>query len=532
MAVAPVLPSANGLSASSQKEHIPAWKRLGLKLKNAKDTKDVINSAHQISRSTLKRASPNTQLTTTVKSSITEPQAKRRRTEFDADTFTESNVKLTRRADAFSKNRNPMLKKKVSFTAETKLEDGGKELITDWEQDSYAYYEQKAAENDAKEAQEKSTDSVLSSRKQFGTSRKSKDALDYLNLYYSSRSSWKFNKNREVWILRHILSPDAIPTSFNNALASYVHGLGSRQARSRLVGQCQEALAKPVPEGLSGDKQQSNLGHMEDPARRKAYHDGAVRRFKQSLETHMDEVQRKADEDDPAYQRWLSRRKRAEILLWAVTPSTSSTDSASTPSREVKSESQSSTSVRSTRGQPNGYLFSRKKKKNRTAIVEATSSSEEGSGSSDSGGDGSELESGGGLPNVPESSSSADDSSRETSISESDSGSGAESATIANHPADSTPSSEDESEANKHHIIRRPQQSAISISSRSNPSPTPVSSTSDDTSSSGSTESDDDQDESGSGSSTLGRETGSSMNGDGHNTCSGDEEENSQSDSD
>jgi 20S proteasome subunit alpha 1 len=443
-----------------------------------------------------------------------------------------------------------MLKKKVSFTAETKLEDGGKELITDWEQDSYAYYEQKAAENDAKEAQEKSADSALSSGKQFGTSRKSKDALDYLNLYYRSRSSWKFNKNREVWILRHILSSDAIPTSFNNALASYVHGLGSKHARSRLVDQCQEALAKPGPEGLSWDKQQSNLGDMEDPARRKAYHDGAVRRFKQSLEAHIDEEQRKADDDDPTYQRWLSRRKRAEILLWAVTPSTSSTGSASTPSREVESESQSSTSVRSTRGgQPNGLLFNRKKK-NRTAVCEATSSSEEESGSSDSGGDATELESGGDLPNVPESSSSADNSSSETSISESDSSSGAASATIANYPADSTPSSEDESEANKHHIVRRPQQSAISISSRTNTSPTPVSPAPDDTSSPGSTDSDDDQDGSGSGSSTgsaesdddqdesgsgsgrLGRETGSSMNGDGQNTSSDDEEENSESDGD
>src|SRR2546423_1438869 len=190
MMVAPVLPSANGLSASSQKEHIPAWKRLGLKLKNVKDTKDMINSAHQISRSTLKRASPNTQLTTAVKSSIAEPQAKRRRTEFHADTFTESNVKFTRQSDAFSKNRHPMLKKKVSFTAETKLEDGGKELITDWEQDSYAYYEQKAAENDAKEALRVSSDSQnkphkpsTHPQKPSDTPRKSKDALEYLNSY-------------------------------------------------------------------------------------------------------------------------------------------------------------------------------------------------------------------------------------------------------------------------------------------------------------------------------------------------------------
>lgn len=486
MVVAPVHNSSKGASAPSQQERIPAWKKLGLKLKNAKDTNDVNNSTHAISRSTLKRTSPDTQLTTTVKGGIAEPPAKKRRVEFHADSSTESNAKLARRSDIFSKDRNLGLKKKVSFTAETKLEDGGKELITDWEQDNYAYYEQKAAENDAKEALEKPEDSSLSSKKQFGTSRKSKDALDYLNLYYCSRSSWKFNKNREVWILRHILSPDEIPPSFNNALASYVHGLGSSQARSRLVDQCQEALEKEGSAEPSRDKQDSNLAHMEDPSQRKAYHDGAVRRFKRSLEAHVDDVQRKADENDPEYQRWLSRRKRAEILLWAVTPSPSSTDGASIVSRQAKSQPQPSTSVKSASGDlTNGHLFNRKKK-NRTAVVEAISSSEEESGNSDSESEGSELENGERLPNgVAESSSSTDKSSSATSISDSDS--------------DSTPSSEDESEANRRHVTPRLQQSAISTSSKGNTSPVPVSSASDDTSSSGSTESDDDQDENDSG---------------------------------
>jgi hypothetical protein len=532
MVVAPVRTSSNGLPASSPQERIPAWKRLGLKLKNANDTEDVIASNDTASRRTLKRASPDTQLTASIKSSIAEPQAKKRRVDFHADTSTERNAKLARGSDTFSKDRNPGLKKKVSFTAETKLEDGGKELITDWEEDNYAYYEQKAAENDAKEALEKSKNSTVSLKKKFGTSRKSEDALDYLNLYYSSRSSWKFNKNREVWILRHILSPDEIPTSFNNALASYVHGLGSRQARSRLVDQCQQALAKEGPEQPYWDRQHSDLGHMEDPNRRKAYHDDAVRRFKRSLEAHVDDAQRKADENDPEYQRWLSRRKRAEILLWAVTPTTSNTDEASISSREVRSESQSSTSVKSASGGlSNGHLFNRKRK-NRTAVVEVTSSSEDESGNSGSESDGSELENAEGLLNgVTETSSSANESSSPTLISESDSESGAESAIIANRLTNSAPSSDDESEAHKRHVSRRTQPS-ISMSSRSNTSPIPISSASDDTSSSGSTESDDEQDESDSGFSAEKGNTGSGMSGDSGKTSSGDEEDNSQSDSD
>jgi WKF domain len=535
MVVPPFYDASSGPSSPSQQERIPAWKKVGLKLKNAKYTKEVVSSTNGVSRSTLKRSSPDTHLAPTAKGSVAEPLAKKRRVESDADKPTRSNSSLARTSDTFPKDQNARLKKKVSFTVETKLEDGGKELITDWERDDYAYYEQKAAENDAKEAQKKFEKSTISSEKPSGTQGKSRDALGYLDLYYRSRSSWKFNKNREVWILRHILSTDDIPTSFNIALASYVHGLGSRQARSRLLNQCQEALEKELAKEYSGDQQDSDSSQMEDPGRRKVSHDDYVRRFKRSLEDHLDDEQRKAREVDPEYQLWVLERKRAEILLWAATPSSSSTEGASTSSRGVRSDPLSFTSVKPANGVsvngvlPNGHLF---KKKNRTVVIEASSSSEDESVISDKEDDGGELVNRKGVPNgVTDSESSSDESSGAASSADSDSNE-EESATVTNRSRGSVSPSEDGSETDTEFPSGERQQLAISISSRSNTSTLPVSSTPDETSSSASTDDDEEQDESDSGSSTAAADTRPSMNGDGETTSSSDGEDESQSDSD
>ena len=530
MVAPPVYNASNSPSSSSPQERIPAWKRLGLKLRNAEDTKGNISSTNGVMPSTLKRSSPDVHLTQRVERSLAEPLAKRRRVESLKTESTQSNGGLARTSHILPKDQNNRLKKKVSFTAETKLEDGGKELITAWEQDDYAYYEQKAADNDAKEAlrvasaaQNKLERSNIHSKGPSDSQRKSKDAFHYLNLYHRSRSSWKFNKNREVWILRHILSTDDIPTSFNIALASYVHGLGSSQARSRLLGQCQQALGEGQ-EKPTGDEPDSDSAHMEDPDRRKAYHDDAVRRFKRSLEDHLDDEQRKADEDDPEYQRWLSRRRRAELLLWAVTPSSSNMGGASTSSQKVKSEPHSSTSAKSVNGVlPNRHLS---KKKNRTAVVELSSSSEDESGGSDEEEDGSELTNWKGVANsVTNSSSAVDESSSAASSLDRDSNSEAESANVTSRLTYSSSSSADESETDTHPASGKRQQSAISISSRSDTSTQPVSSTLDENSSSSSLEEDDEEDQSDSGSSTTTGEAQSRINGDSETTGSSDEED-------
>jgi len=524
MAVPPVHNTATGTSNSSMPDRIPAWKRLGLKLKNAKETQGgTIAPTNGASPQELKRSLSGTHLVLDPepRESWVEPVTKRRRLGSDTTESARSNGSLNRTSNIFSTAQSAKLRKKVSFTAETKLEDGGKELITDWEHDDYAYYEQKAADNDAKEALRVASDAQnkphkpsTHPQKPSDTPRKSKDALEYLDSYCRSRRSWKFNKNREVWILRHILSSDDIPTSFNIALASYVHGLGSKQARLRLLNQCQEALDKEVPEEPSRNETGSDSGHMEDPNRRKAYHDDAVKRFKRSLENHLDHEQRKADEDDPDYQRWLSRRRRAELLLWAVTPSPPSTEGVCGSSQDVRSEPHTSTSAKLANGVlPSGRI---PKKKNRTAVVEVSSSSEDESGSSnDDGEDGSKVVKENDVLNrFTQSSTSPHESSSEASGSDNDSHSDSDSGTAASRPTGSTSSSDDESGTDLLFASGKRQHSRISLSSTGDTSTLPVLSTSDETSSSASSTDGDEEGESDLESSAVVGATQSSMGGD------------------
>ena len=486
MAVAPAYNASNGTSNASQPEHIPAWKRLGLELKHTQGAASVISSGNAVLSSTLKRPLPDTHVASADQKNLVEPLMKKRRVDSRTTESSQSSSNLARTPDTLPEDKSTRLKKKVSFTAETKLEDGGKELFNDWEQDDFAYYEQKAADNDAKEArrvasntQNKPQKLPTRSKKPSDTRRKSKDALDYLNLYHTSPDAWKFNKNREVWILRRILSTDDIPASFDIALASYVHGLRSRQARSRLLGQCHHAL-KEEQEASPKDERDlnSNSDHMEDPSRRKAYHDEAVRRFKRSLEDRLDGEQRKADENDPEYQRWLSRRRRAELLLWAVTSSTPSTEEDSISSHSAKLEPRSSANVKPVNETvPNGHIF---KKKNRTAVVEVSSSSEEESGSSDDEDDGgSELANRNDISNgATDFLTSAGETSSAASSVDSDSSADAEFATIVRRVRSSTSSSESESETDTHFGSGKRRQSAITISSTSESSRLPMSSTS------------------------------------------------------
>ena len=448
-----------GMSDVAKPERIPAWKRLGLKLKHAKDDENFAGSNSALSSNSLKRSTSDDVRSKGNEDKHSSPVAKKRRVDSYSNDLNQSNGSLVRRIDSSSTPKLTRLKKSVSFTPETKLEDGdsSKTLHADWAESDEDYYSRKAAEHDAAEAakatasiqsvfksQKKPTESKKSSKSLPETPHKSRDALEYLNLYYTSRSSWKFQKNREVWILRHILS-EAIPPSFNLPLASYIHGLKSERAKSRLLTQCQEAIEKGELDTSANGKTDSPSTSMEDPKLAKAYQDNALKRFKCSLEEHLDHEQRKADEKDPEYQRWLARRKRAELLLWAVTPTSSNPESESSSSRDIKSEHHSSTNRKSLNGAFSNGL--ERKRKNRTIVVEDSSSSEEESGSSESEDDQSDTVTTNGVHKNPtDVTSSPDDSSDTESDVESGAKSDSRSSLTAKTSTAPSTSSEDESD--------------------------------------------------------------------------------------
>ncbi|KAI4257327.1 MAG: hypothetical protein LQ352_001677 [Teloschistes flavicans] len=65
-------------------------------------------------------------------------------------------------------------------------------------------------------------------------------ALTYLTLHHNSRHDWKFSKSRDSYILRHIFSLHHIPASYDPALQDYVKGCESSTTKQRLRARARE----------------------------------------------------------------------------------------------------------------------------------------------------------------------------------------------------------------------------------------------------------------------------------------------------
>ena len=455
-----------GSSTNVQQHHIPAWKKLGLKLKFAKDsnTRPIHENGKVPNFFKRARRQNNTRQGQSNGTSSEGPLTKKRRTAPPQSPPPQVGRSSPKALTPSIRRGKIAAKKKVSFTPETKVEDGdsSKTLIAAWET-NYEQFEgvfadqiyNKSSSLPAQTPQSSVPDTNTKKKKQKAkkgstTPYKFQSALDYLTQYRTTRDRWKYNKNREVWLLKHILSTKHIPASYNLALASYIHGLKSTGAITRLVAQCHEALPEARDSRQEPCRSKANENDtMEDPERRREYHEIAKRRFKRSLEGHLDQELEAEELQDPDYQEWLTRRRRAELLLWAVEPGSGS-------SEERTEAPFPSTQTSVTNGvPPNSFAEKKKKKKKkkrRTAVVEVeSSSSEEDEETEDS--DDDEDDDDDGESNSDDTTSK--DESRRSATADTTSSEGSsspESSSEAFTAFDSSiPSAEDDSEASTEH---------------------------------------------------------------------------------
>lgn len=316
------------------KTHVPAWKRLGLTLKHAKDE------------------SQPTQINGKVKPIGTrEPPTKKRRVDGSA-TYNDTpdnrmtNDQSTTTASPQNGSKNP--KKQVSFTTDTKTTDGDTAVSiipSEAVEDLFPQFQ-------ATKKSKKQTQSPLPS------SGKNEATLEYLALFYKSNSKWKFNKNREVWILKHALSTSDIPPSYNLMLAQYIYGLKSPNTRSRLRQECAGAGAGPTAPVPCREEAGSALASFPE----------TILKEDSNLSTEMQAV------------------ARPELILWALDPSGAT--------KNVEMATKADPVADGKNPQENKV---QKKRKNRTAVIEYSSSSSsetESDSSSESESDDSTSESG------------------------------------------------------------------------------------------------------------------------------------------
>ncbi|KAI6817678.1 hypothetical protein KC332_g11416 [Hortaea werneckii] len=351
-------------------QHVPAWKRLGLKLKYAKDDAEPSGQApaetiHSPLGSNNKRQSTFHPDETTSK-----PSKKQKVFKENGQTLSEANLKddkshspshpkvknasVDRKAtkgkhqtfdsededpaedDVRGRPRKASHRKSVTFTADTKAHDA------ESDSDGEAAEEEKEESSETPQAtapeQPASPDNKLSKKekKRLKQQQKSSAAsegkngddrtthvkkpkhqgtaeyVEYILQFYNEKTNWKFNKNKQTELLKHLFNPWRIPAQYDDALVAYIEGLQGARAQQRVIEDA-EAVLKALIEKQERDV---NVESMDSRTSRKAAYEAAVKReiekVKQVGRSEYDEHQLLE------MKRQAEKAKRADAVLAAL----------------------------------------------------------------------------------------------------------------------------------------------------------------------------------------------------------------------
>ena len=349
--------------------HIPAWKKLGLKLKFAEE--EPYNASNQENRSShgvndKKRKlaeSSGESIPEIVETSRSTKRVKRTKLEKDGLIVTSEGRTASVDGEALSSVNTPDTtktnRKSVSFTPETKTRDGDgvKKLYNNWIERQtvndpsfnlattnpalrpaippYAKSDKSTSRlksNSTGNAPSK-LDSLTPKLKKSKSKRSSTTsnvpspnnhpALAYLTTHHTDPNIWKFSKPHQNYLLKHLFSIPHIPPSYDSAFIGYIRGLqGSARQRIR-----QQALVIRTEDEtwLSSEPGDSEKMDQETDAqciaRRKRDYEAALARTKQQLEDKEDkreDIEWEMLGDKEEWEERLQKRRRAEVVLWGV----------------------------------------------------------------------------------------------------------------------------------------------------------------------------------------------------------------------
>ena len=265
---------------------VPAWRRLGLKLKYAKEVPEL---ASQSTRGQERNRPHNKR---GAQEHLEKAQKKVRTSTKQPNDSQPSSLQDV------SPNTAPKHRKSVGFTSDTKIEDGDslKDLHEAW------MIEQKISDPDftnpktrqalhLTEQSKKNAQAENSSGKKRPKREKQKKsaetkseaqkdenyihpALEYLLEHHTSPNTWKFNKAKQNFIIKHIFDLQTIPARFNTALKGYIRGLQGTLVRTRIKEEIKkvreedekalnamEATEETPVKGLDSQSQKSLFGN-------------------------------------------------------------------------------------------------------------------------------------------------------------------------------------------------------------------------------------------------------------------------------
>ena len=200
-------------------------------------------------------------------------------------------------------------------------------------------------------------------------------ALTYLTTFHTSPSTWKFSKNHQTSLLKHILSLAKIPPKHNPALLAYLKGLQGRSAKGDLRKRALEArqadevwLADKKENGDTGEgdtvagmdgtpKEQYESqwrGKLTALLRKNSEQQAGLQSTdnNNTASTHDDDDDNADDDNDDkakALEWRINRRVRAELILVAIgdTSASPSPEPAPKPSSITANNATATTAIRS-----------------------------------------------------------------------------------------------------------------------------------------------------------------------------------------
>ena len=338
--------------------YVPAWKRLGLKVKPSHEAPQSYPPAGNDlpEREEIDQSISNGEDRTQSTAKLAHAPKRQRKQALDTASSSQSQT-------PHNGNVNPLLdskllpsrrrQKSVSFASGAKTEDGEstKDLYKTW----LAQQDLESHSSDVTKAlrevpQSKSVNGSEATGKKNAKKRKrsSKEgpkvikpschkaskALKYLEEYRTSSPAWKFNKTMQTFLLHQAFDLSKIPPSYDHVLRTYLAGLAGMSSRGRLRGQasilCKEDDNALVQEDTGSEtmtevetseasSQKADELTRQSLKDRKDEYRAALREYKEQLgrgtvpEPHVQEVTK-----DDYFTMRLCRRQRAELLLWGV----------------------------------------------------------------------------------------------------------------------------------------------------------------------------------------------------------------------
>ncbi|WYZ41451.1 hypothetical protein EsH8_V_000346 [Colletotrichum jinshuiense] len=277
----------------SSAQNVPAWKRLGLKLKQPASGAEIGGPA------SAEGSKPNGQqhhdraasgsVFNAANASSAAAAAKRKRLDQSTPPAFNSPFKRTR-TDTYS-NATPTLRKQksVSFTEDTKNPTGA-DLTK----------KRKGPTKSTKPATQQPQADI-------------KPSLEYLRNWKSSRETWKFNKNHQTILMKRVFLPESIPSSDIGTFYEYIQDLKGF-TRTRLRETAAEVKAEDTEKGKAGFPE----GTPDMESKQSEYEKvlaGLMQLGSGSKRKRFDEAGFVSQSTDVAITQRVVKRMRAETIL-------------------------------------------------------------------------------------------------------------------------------------------------------------------------------------------------------------------------